>query len=93
MATMAISATRWRYDNLGAGRWWYVVTVQGAREALYEVSLVHEDGRAPLPYKVERAGRTSRSIGRSGGALRREIERAAIEAIAAAPDLGCAEAA
>jgi len=56
------------------------VLVEGRAGGQYEVEIVYLDGMRPVPFKVVRNGRTTRSIGRSF-AGRREIENAACAAI------------
>lgn len=76
--------SRWRFTPPGAttGRWWYKVTVEGGRGARYIVEAMHPDDTRPIPFKVTRSGRTTRTMGR--GDLRWLVERVASEAIAQA---------
>jgi hypothetical protein len=79
----AVAVYRWRFEIEGSsvGRWWYEITVEGARGGRYEVSVMHPDGQNPVPFKVTRAGRSTRKMGRSQWDLRLAVERAALAAV------------
>lgn len=79
---VAVSVSRWRFEEGIVARWWYEVTLVGARGACYEVKILHSDGKRPIPFKAIRSGRTTRGMGSSSD-LRRALEAVAVEAIAA----------
>ena len=81
-----VAARRWFFEQDGQRRWWYTLTLEGARGARYEVEVVVPPGGGrPIPFAVKRSGYTTRTMRRGDLANGlQEVARAAVAEMAAA---------